>query len=195
MKFPNILVLIVHSPMIHIDRHHPQASIKSFYQEPSSVALNDINVQLLIHSDSDCLLSFTHVHENLRNNVTVQGQGQGELSRTGITWTECLPAPSLGLLPAWIPVAGTRWCWAVATRWRAQPRLSIGCLPAQATHASAAHHLIGAALLFSQRCSLLCSLFFSAALFCSALYHCYHLPWGSSWPSGCNVKILDRGLE
>ena len=87
----------------------------------------------------------------------------------GITWTECLPAPSLGLLPAWIPAAGTRWCWAVATRWRAQPRLSIGCLPAQATHASAAHHLIGAALLFSQRCSLLCSLFFSAALFCSVL--------------------------
>ena len=45
----------------HIDRHHPQASLKSFYQEPSSVALNDIKVQLVIHSDSDCLLSFTHV--------------------------------------------------------------------------------------------------------------------------------------
>ena len=60
LKFRNILVLIVHSPMIHIDRHHPQASIKSFYQEPSSVALDDIIVQLLIHSDSDCLLSFTH---------------------------------------------------------------------------------------------------------------------------------------
>ena len=61
MKFPNILVMIVHSPKIHIDCHHPQASIKSFYEEPSSVALNDIKVQLLIHSDSDCLLSFTHV--------------------------------------------------------------------------------------------------------------------------------------
>ena len=61
MKFPNILVLIVHSPMIHIDRHHPQASIKYFYEEPSSVALNDIKVQLPIRSDADCLLSFTHV--------------------------------------------------------------------------------------------------------------------------------------
>ena len=161
---------IVHSPMIHIDRHRPQASLKSFYQEPSSVALKDIKAQLLIHTDSDCLLSFTHVHEYLRNNVALQGQGQEELGRTGITWTECLPAPSLGLLPAWIPVAGTRWCWAVATRWRAQPRLSIGCLPAQATHASAAHHLIGAALLFSQRCSLLCcsALCFSLLL-CSVL--------------------------
>ena len=33
-----------------------------------------------------------------------------------------------------------------------------------------------------------------SVLFCS-LYHCHHLPWGSSRPSGCNVEILDRGLE
>ena len=129
--------------MIHIDRHHPQASIKSFYQEPSSVAFNDIKVQLLIHSDSDCLLSFTHVHEYLRNNVALQGQGQEELGRTGITWTECLPAPSLGLsmLPSapLIPAA-SRWLARFGDGWREQ-QIQAGAptsLEAQAAVAFAA---------------------------------------------------------